>query len=701
MRRQANRSNHSNRPGPNADAQLGRGVTIFDMFKREVDQIGARGDPIVMRLVKLLMVDPSSREVRRLLEQRLMPYRIRHITRPDYFAENLPDRQDAFAGTIELAELENGIKWRIDPAQVLNTHWLNVGPTGSGKSNVSLRLADLIMSEGILVAWYDNRKKEGRRLLKKHKSVVVLNPTTLKITPRPPVNVPIGLWGTVLFELFAPLDLRLAGRQALTESYHRLCKKYRVEETGVWFSFLDLLEDLMSRPQRSWDRNAGYLQGAIQRLKALIDAFGEAAFNASEGYPDEVMSNCVSTVTELDASFDFASWADNYCEIRIYMYRHCNRHIEHRQRVSFFDEGSEIFSRRREESYDAPYTLTQTAYGRGRALKLGYVCNSLSADELCKSVIQNSATKCLLGPLGRGHDTRFMAECMGLSREQLTSIMRRGMDPGYAVIKDPRYGLPVEVRLLPTELNTYVSDDEVAQSVERGKHLLTWKPRMNPDGSCWTPDKDAPRKPARNPARKTAKRSADQTELMLLLLRVVAHLTCTLTEHREALAWSVAKFQRMVKQLLDAGFALLHEVRLGRARAKILEVTDAGYVKAGVDKPPRSGKGGVVHAFLQAQAVTHYTALGYDVAAERNGADVWAVKNDTGESIAVEIELHPDTPHVAVNAARDIKAGATRLVLAAETHAALEKIRTCVLADADLTGRADDMAFVLFSFFKG
>ena len=112
----------------------------------EARRLGAAGDPTVQNLLRAHAMDPANVGVQALLANALRPHQLRSFLNPDPFLANLPAAQDAFPGDVVLARLQNGLEWAIRPADLCR-HFLVVGASGAGKTNLILQLVRQILSD--------------------------------------------------------------------------------------------------------------------------------------------------------------------------------------------------------------------------------------------------------------------------------------------------------------------------------------------------------------------------------------------------------------------------------------------------------------------------------------------------------------------------------------------------------------------------
>lgn len=148
------------------------------------------------------------------------------------------------------------------------------------------------------------------------------------------------------------------------------------------------------------------------------------------------------------------------------------------------------------------------------------------------------------------------------------------------------------------------------------------------------------------------------------------------------MAISAGKGNRLVKSLVRKGLVMIHEVNLGGrgGSVKFLELTDRGYETIGIQPKPTIGRGaGFEHGFWQYHINEELKLI--------NGAKS-IIEGKLGEK-AVDILLEIDEEKIAIeiamtgahekdNIEKDLKGGATKIIIGCKDKQVLEGVKKII-----------------------
>lgn len=267
----------------------------------------------------------------------------------------------------------------------------------------------------------------------------------------------------------------------------------------------------------------------------------------------------------------------------------------------------------------------------------------------------------------------------------------------YGPYPPPQAGLVKEI----PELRN-VSDDEVQKSVERVSERLAWTETIEPEPTSPADDSAAGEHPGNDNSEDEMAEPLLTTDHIAFLQEIQLNPWRLLTEHREALGWrSGALAQRILDDVIKGKFALAHGIQVGRARTKAMESTEAGHEVTGLEKGSQRIKGKFPHRWvIRRFVIPFFESQDYEVKVESDGADVVAHKPETGERVAVEVELR-DSEHVIENVQRDFReTGCDRILIAVEKKAIQKKVQVRLDAADDLAEDRNKVEVVLLSHFR-
>ena len=410
------------------DMNMPAGLTCVDLYKREIDKVGARFDPLITKLLTLLIARPSSREVRQLLEHRLKPYRIKAVFKPDPFLSNMPDSQDVFPGDIVLADFENGIEYRIQLDDLVQ-HLIILGRTGSGKTSLLCLLLSQALRQNVRFMGIDPGHSM-RQLVRFGVDVHVFTVNdfihNFLVPPGGKIEFARAWLSIVVSIMQNTLDVRLACRSVVAQIASDLWKSFgSLDGSGHWPNIIQVYEQIKAKPLRTYEKVSSQYQTLINRFEGIFDTVGTRIFDCSIGFSDQVLFDELNWILEISAPSDIMTFIANILIARLYFYRLWNNQFtSHLRNIVGVDEGSELFSILRERSQDAlDYVLTKTVIPRSRALGIGHVVGCQNCDNLSRGLLDNAGIKILCGgALGRGEDTNYYGRCVGMTREQINYL---------------------------------------------------------------------------------------------------------------------------------------------------------------------------------------------------------------------------------------------------------------------------------------
>jgi hypothetical protein len=239
-------------------------------------ELGLGSDPQFLGLLNQYCACPDDSEVSELVREKIVRAELFNLIAPDPFRTTNPAPACEFAGDVMLGIVENsGKAWRVSP-KLLTSNLLCLGRSGGGKTNLLLLLAAQVLQKRLATVRIYDRKLDYVCLSIFPNFVYWLLEHYYINWIQPPPGLSHKRWVPVLFEIFGNhLDIRVAGRNLLTNATLWACEQRRSEETGYYPTLIDIRNIIRSRKYAPQSHQARYQETDLNRIEGLIDVLGE------------------------------------------------------------------------------------------------------------------------------------------------------------------------------------------------------------------------------------------------------------------------------------------------------------------------------------------------------------------------------------------------------------------------------------------
>lgn len=546
----------------------------------------------------------------------------------DYPFQRMP-----ISGRVELGETFAGDTFGLSRDD-LNQHLLAIGQSGSGKTTLFYNL----FTQVDVPVWFFDLKQDYRHLAEQSE-VLVLPWSELKLNPlRPPRCVSPRRWAQVFSEIFGHATALLSGsKNYLMKQIIRLYHLYGLfDEVSPPYPSLHELELLIETDKMSFARKASnYRDTVLNRLEAMNLVAG-TVFDCSDGYDlNELLERDV--VFEFDGlSRDVQNFLMEILFASVYESRlGLNQRGQGLQHLFFLDEGKRVFSVYKERQDAAGIPAIDELTAKMREFGEGLVVADQEASKLTDSIKANTYTKVLL-PVGDRQQFDAVAGSLNLSERQ--RAFAQGLGTGEAIVQIGS-GSPVPVKLDNYELEKNISQGELERLQAEKWASLSSTPRET------TSRFDSAIAPGRSDEVPEKEIVDDPQEIELsddgirLLKDIVENPFRPLTERYSEFSSSY-KGNKSKNELVDQGVLFERQVKTGKGRRKLLELTKKGrrYAEERLDMDTSGvGRGGIVHRYWQHRIKEAFEEAGWYAEIEVFDSDVYV--NMGSSELVVEVAM--------------------------------------------------------------
>ena len=537
------------------------------------------------------------------------------------------------SGDIRLGETLKNQSFSLSREDLMK-HLLTVGESGSGKTTLFYSLMDDVDKP----FWAFDLKQDYRHL-SQSLELLVLPWTRLRFNPlRPPVGVAPRRWAQVFSEIFGHSTSLLSGsKNYLMKKIIELYRLYNLfDKVSEPYPSLHELELLIKKDKINYVRKTSdYRDTCLNRLEAMNLVAG-TVFDCSQGFSvEELLERDV--VFEFDGlSRDVQNFLMEILFAYVYEYRiGQNDRGSGLNHLFFLDEGKRVFSVYKERQSASGIPEIDELTAKMREFGEGLVVADQEASKLTDSIKANTFTKVLL-PTGDRKQFQAVTESMDLSERQTEFAQR--LETGEAVVQVGGHN-PVPVKLDNYQVEKTVTDRELEkQQAEKWSQLSSqdrettprFKNRIAPGRSDQMPEKQVPDDPEKVQV---------SSEADILLKDIVEHPFKPLTERYNRFSSSY-KGNKAKNELVDAGVIIERNVKTGKEKRKLLQLTEKGRDYAGDSLDldvKQGGRGGIVHRYWQNQIMNVFEDAGWPVFLEKFDADVYVNMDDT--ELVVEVAM--------------------------------------------------------------
>jgi len=420
----------------------------------------------------------------------------------------------------------------------------------------------------------------------------------------------------------------------------KLVELYQVyglfEEVSPPYPSFHELEQLVKREGINYVRKqSDYRDTLLNRLEAM-NLLAGTVFDCSQGFSvEELLQRDV--VFEFDGlSRDVQNFLMEILFAYVYEYRLAqNQRDTGLNHVFFLDEGKRVFSvyKERREASGIPEIDELTA--KMREFGEGLVVADQEASKLTESIRANTYTKFLLST-GSRKQFDAVASSMNLSERQRE--FAQDLEIGEAVVQVGNRP-PIPVKLQNYEVEKEVTDEELEKKQREKWSKLEYterertqrfRGRIASGRSDEVPEPVVPDDPQEIDLSKESDR---------LLRDVVEDPFKGLTERYQQFS-SHHKGNKAKNELVEQGVVIERQVKTGRGRRKLLQVTEKGrdYVEDSLSLDlKRKGRGSIVHQYWQHRIRKTFEEMGWHAFVEKFDADVY-INMNTSE-LVVEVAM--------------------------------------------------------------
>ncbi len=691
-----------------------RGLPSLTELMNLVAHAEMERDPIVIRLLKAIALDPEDEDLIRDLLERIQPALIRKKLNPDPFAPN-PKTNDV-DGLIKIGRVKGThVPFGLNPDE-LNQHTLITGRSGSGKTTILYLIAAQLLQHRIPF-WALDFKQDYRHLLRYKADCYVFNSKNFKFNPlRPPVGSDPIRWMQAFTNVFAQAYHLMAGTKGiLQDATYGLYQKYRVfDGKDVYPSLQDLLQAVSAYPlQRQYGRTAGFVESAQNRLKETITPMREM-FDCDKGFPLEDLLD-KTIIFELDGLLSENQLFLSTLLMRfIFEYRLHNKHRGQLRHIILFDEGKMIYDRNRDNIEGlGPNEITQFT-SQIREFGEGLVVADQMPIVLSESIKSNVYTTICMSQSG-GRNIQEMAKATDLKPEQIPLLTQLISDKNTnrfeAIVRmSGKWTRPFIIEIIPFPVQKSLTEYELNMKMRPLIEELTRKTKPRTPSYQVFSNKGEETKPSAKKEEKKEPQTAgikpkeaptpatlaeptprniqpqnagnngetpsvphekiEGNILIKILTDIREHPFSDQKERIERLKLSNSSStnQKYFKELENEGLVTAHKISFAKKGVKVFyEITQQGRQYARMNDFTIPGKGDFKHKFWQHTIKKYFAGIGYNPEIEKRygSKNVDVGFNMNGRKVAVEIELSPD--HLCENITKDLESGCGFIIIATTT----------------------------------
>lgn len=365
---------------------------------RKAMQYGLDRDPRLKTALFHSMLDPTDRVARQFVQESLAESELRSLIDPDPFRCTAPTEYDNVDGQVVIGQTTNQTVYGIN-LDALPRHLLNVGATGSGKTQLNLLIASQILTSDTKVRVAALcQKRDYRTLLPLSPDLVVIPWQLLRDNPlRNTPHVDLTRWKNVSVQSFGGLDLRFASKSFLIENVDRLYADFGF--TGEKEKRCPRLRDVYDYIKRlklpPWSHHSRYRESLENRLSGILHHCGEV-FDCDAGIDLERLLE-TNFVIEMDGlAREMRDLLITLLASRIFMYR-ISRGVrtQHLRTLLIMDEAQNLYRRVAEQQESEAFMGTLIA--QAREYGIGVIAGAQTVRDLSFSLTGNTAHKILCG----------------------------------------------------------------------------------------------------------------------------------------------------------------------------------------------------------------------------------------------------------------------------------------------------------------
>ena len=453
----------------------------------------------------------------------------------------------------------------------------------------------------------------------------------------------------------------------------------------------DVRDSLLAAKSRG--RAAGWMESAMRAVEVLC--FGEMGTVLNSRRPFD-MAGLLGrrVILELDALTNSdKTFLIESLLLWIHHYRMGQAQREEFKHAIVIEEAHHILLRKKQET-TGEETVTDVLLREIRELGEGIICLDQHPSLISKPALGNTYTTFAFNLKHRG-DIAMMQDCLHLDGEQAGYLGR--LEVGWAMVKlQGRWFLPFLVKLpLMTVNKGSVTDQDIRErhaaragaqdendirkegdsSVISGREADSRPAGTRDDGSLGLPvgGKEEGEPGSGGCAIRLT------TQERQFLEHVWAHPTYTITQHYSSLNLSPRGGTGVQKNLQGKRLIVSCPISTGRARIKILSLTDLGKALLGIAESDADRLGGPEHRYWKRRLAEHLRASGYEVAEEYplgGGQAIDLVATKGRQRTAFEVETGKSD--AAANVKKCLAAGFERVVAVATSAAVLQGLARIV-----------------------
>jgi len=539
----------------------------------------------------------------------------------------------------------------LHPFYLREEDWFHIGlfgQTGRGKTNTMLHLLQTLRKQNIPWLVFDWKRAGYRDLLSKHDDIHVftvgrdVSPFCLN-----PLVPPPGVDNISWYKQFI---------QCISHAYFlgHGCEIILQDVIGKdTVTLIDVLKKLQTYPAK-W-RKLQWLQSTERSIKALCYGGISNVLNAMNCPPISQLLDR-NTVLELDALTESeAKFLVNIIMSAIYLYRKEHRHSGLRH-VSVIEEAHNVL--KKETEHVEAKSVMDKIFREIREYGESMIIIDQMPSTILDSAFANTSTQITFS-LKHSKDVRAAGSGMLLDRDEQLFLGRLPVGTAIAKLQN-RWHAPFLLKLPFVPLQTGKTTDDMVKVKMRGyftEQAVALTRAANPTDISVISD--------------AGKRSKK------LLVSIVDDPLLGIAERYRKICLNPRNGNQCKQELIELGLVSEVSIKTGKARIKLLKLTDKGKVKIkeyGCDVSKSLRHGGVEHLYWVQKVKKKLEDKGYIVEDEfpigkGEAVDIAIV----GKKIAIEIETGKSD---AVKNIRKCLDAGFEVVSVATSKEALKKIRS-------------------------